>query len=211
MPVPPMGEALVQHMRAAAPLDRARFIARQRATGMKWDAIGELLGISAQRAGQLLKRYGYDEEIAALRDVGSAIQLHRKGITALAELVDLGIGIAHEAATDPAVERKEKAAIVAAAVGPAHRLVEAAEKVLKRHQIGAIEQAKATFDHHALLDAVALAVDRINTLPPEAQPVARDAMRAAIHGKGQERPVIDVEALEPAAVANGDAAPITPF
>ena len=178
---------------------------------MKMEQIGQLLGVSAQRAGQLLNRYAHDQEVQALRDVGSAIRLHRKGVAALAELVDLGLAVAREAAADPDTERKEKAAIVAAAVGPAHRLVEGSERVLKRHQIGAIEQARATFDHHGLLDAVAAAVEKIKALPAEHQEAARQALTASLHRDRAERPVIDVQALVPAAEPDGDDAPITPF
>lgn len=177
------------------PIDRARFVARQRAAGLKWDQIGSLLGTSGQRAGQLLKRYGHDPEIQALRDIGSAIRLHRKGIGALAELVELGLNIAREAAQDPEADHKEKASIVAAAVQPAYRLVEGSEKVLKRHQIGAIEQARAEFDKDAFLEAVAGAIEKIEQLPQEAQAAAKEALSASIHGKQPERPVIDVEVL----------------
>jgi hypothetical protein len=137
--------------------------------------------------------------------------MHRKGVAALAELVDLGLGIARDAAADPAVDVKEKAAIVAAAVGPAHRLVEGSEKVLKRHQIGAIEQARASFDHTKLLDAVAAAIEKIKQLPPEDQPVAREAMRDAIHGKPQERSVIDVAAIAAPAGPQAPDAVVSPF
>lgn len=64
----------------------------QRAAGLKMDQIGQLMGITAQRAGQLLKRHHHDPECQALNDIGSAIKLQRKGAAALAELVDVGLG-----------------------------------------------------------------------------------------------------------------------
>ncbi len=195
MPVPEKGLALLPELQGLPAIERARFVARQRCAGMRMEQIGQLLGVSPQRCGQLVKKYAYDAEIQALRDIGSAVAMHRKGVAALAELVDLGLGIAREAAADPEVERKEKAAIVAAAVGPAHRLVEGSEKVLKRHQVGPTGQAKAVFDHHQLLDSIAIALEKIKTLPSEAQPAAREAMRATIHGTKPESPVIDVAAI----------------
>ncbi len=197
MPVPPMGNAALPELQGAPALDRARFIARQRAAGLRWEQVGALLGVSGQRAGQLLKRYGHDPEIQALRDIGSAIKLQRKGIAALAELVELGLNVAREASADPNTERKEKASIVAAAVQPAHRLVEGSERVLKRYGIGAIEKPPRAFDHASFLDAVAVAIERIKALPPEAQAAAKEALRDSIHGKPVEREVIDVEAMGP--------------
>jgi hypothetical protein len=197
MPSPAIGKPLLPELQNASAIERARFVARQRAAGMKMEQIGQLLGISAQRAGQILKTHEYDPEIQSLRDVGSAIRLHRKGTAALAELVDLGLSIARETSADPAIDGREKASIVAAAVQPAYRLVEGSEKVLKRHQIGAIKQANATFDHHSLLDAVAIAIKRIESLPTELQGPAREAMRHSIHGSKPDQPVIDVEAVAP--------------
>jgi uncharacterized membrane protein len=76
MPVPALGEPALPELRGAVPIDRARFVARQRAAGLKWDQIGTLLGTSGQRAGQLLKRYGHDPEIQALRDCIAVVLLH---------------------------------------------------------------------------------------------------------------------------------------
>jgi hypothetical protein len=195
MSIPATGIPALPELRGATPIERARFVARQRAAGLKWEQIGILLGTSGQRAGQMLKRYGHDPEIQGLKDVGSAIRLHRKGIAALAELVDLGLSVAREAAQDPEAEHKEKASIVAAAVQPAYRLVEGSEKFLKRHQIGAMEQVRNQFDKDALLDAIAYSIQRIEQLPLEAQEAAKQALSASIHGKQPERPVVDIEAL----------------
>lgn len=178
---------------------------------MKWEQIGGLLGISPQRAGQLLKRYGHDPEIQALRDIGSAIKLHRKGIAALAELVELGLNVAREAAADPTTDRKERASIVAAAVQPAYRLVEGSQRTLKRYGIGASEKPPQPFDHVSFLDSIAVAIERIEGLPPEAQAAAKAALRDSVRGRPMDREVIDVEALGPAPVAGEDPALITPF
>jgi hypothetical protein len=113
----------------------------------------------------------------------------------LAELVELGLNIAREAAQDPEAEHKEKASIVAAAVQPAYRLVEGSERVLKRHQIGSIEQARAGFNKDTFLEAVADAIEKIEQLPAGAQAAAKEALSASIHGRQPDRPVIDVEVL----------------
>lgn len=195
MPTPAMGRPALPELAGAAPLERARFVARQRAAGLRFDQIGALLGVSPQRAGQLLRCYSHDPEIAALKDVGSAIRLHRQGIAALAELVELGLAVAREAASNPDVERREKASIIAAAVGPAHRLVEGSEKVLRRHQIGVIEKERSRFDKDKFLDAIAQSLEKIEQLPPADRPSARQVLREAIHGSNDASPAVDVEAV----------------
>jgi hypothetical protein len=173
------------------------------------DQIGTLLGISAQRAGQLLRKHAHDEQIQALRDIGSAVRLHRKGIAALAQLVELGLSLAREAATDPATSRKEKAGIVAAAVAPAHRLVEGTERVLKRYGIGAEEKPPQRFDSSAFLDSVAVAIEKIESLPLELQQAAKEALRSSIRSQRSEPPAISVEATTVEAGPPEGAAPIS--
>jgi hypothetical protein len=208
MSAPGIGNSLLPELRNVSPVERARFVARQKAAGLTLDTIGHLLGVSAQRAGQLLKRYGHDPEIQSLRDIGSAIRLHRKGVAALAELVDLGLSCAREAATDPATSRKERAGIVAAAVGPAHRLVEGTERVLKRYGVGAEEKPPQQFDCGAFLDSVAVAIQKIESLPPEAQKAAKEALRSSILAQAPQPPAISVEATTVEAGPPEEAVPI---